>query len=133
MVRSFFIGILLGILATAGDKDDKQIYSPTGKRDPFRASVVNEAGRELANLSELERYAVEQFSLRAILRTNHNATALFEDPEGKTHILAEGEFLGRERGRISRILQHEVIVTVQTKDYLGSEKPYDKHLVLPDK
>lgn len=132
-MRSFFIGLMLGLLATAGDKDEEKIYSPTGKRDPFRASTVNAAGRDVSSLSELERFAVEQYSLRGVLRTNRRATALFEDPDGKTHILEEGQFLGRERATVSRIEAREVVLTIQTKNYLGSEKPYEKHMALPEK
>lgn len=133
MIRSFFIGVLSGLVVWAMDKEEGKIYSPTGKRDPFRSSTVAGQGRDLAAISELERFALEQFQLRAILRTDRKATALFEDPEGKTHILTEGELIGRERATISRILEREVILTIQTKNYLGSEKPYEKNMALPEK
>lgn len=132
MVRSFIIGIFACFLLAA-DKEDGKIYSPAGKRDPFRALPLSNAGRELAAVTELERFGIDRFSLRAILRTDRKATALFEDPEGKTHILSEGDHIGRERASISRILQREVILTIRTVNYLGSEKPYEKTMALPEK
>lgn len=87
----------------------------------------------MANLTELEKYALEQYQLRAILRTDRRATALFEDPNGKTHIVEEGQIVGREQASVSRILEREVILTIQTRNYLGSEKPYEKHMALPEK
>lgn len=133
MIRSFFIGLLAGMIAVSADKDEERIYSPTGKRDPFRAQSLPGADREVASLSELEKYAVEQYQLRAILRTDRRATALFEDPNGKTHIVDEGQMIGRERASVSRILEREVILTIQTRNYLGSEKLYEKHMALPEK
>lgn len=126
--------VLVGFLALeASDKEEGKIYSPTGRRDPFRAATPDRTGRDVAALSELERFAIEQFQLRAILRTDRKATALFEDPEGRTHILAEGERIGREKATISRILEREVILTIQTVNYLGTEKPYEKTMALPEK
>ena len=133
MVRIFSMMVVAGLLGLAADKEEGKVYSPTGKRDPFRPSIVRGSGRDVAAVSELERFAVEQFQLRAILRTDQNATALFEDPEGKTHILSEGSLIGRERATVSRILEREVVLTIQTVNYLGVEKPYEKNMVLPEK
>lgn len=107
------------------------IYSPFGKRDPFREPVVSEAERTNASLGPLEKYSIQQFQLKAILRGFGRARALFEDPEGKTHILVEGDTIGRERGTISRVLNSEVIITEKTNNYLGVESLYEKLISLP--
>jgi len=106
------------------------IYSPVGKRDPFR---VPAAGRELASINPLERFSIEQLQLRGILRGDGQARAMFEDPEGRTHIIREGELLGREQGTVSRILNTEVIITEKTFNYRGEESLYEKIISLPQK
>ena len=58
---------------------------------------------------------------------------MFEDPEGKTHILTEGQTLGREHGTISKVLNTEVIVTLRTFNYKGEENLYEKVISLPQK
>jgi Tfp pilus assembly protein PilP len=126
--------LLMSILVISSQASDEGlIYSPVGKRDPFRASIPGGQGRDLAALTELERFAVEQFQLRGILKTSNRSSALFEDPEGKTHILTEGDSIGRERATISRILVNEVILTIRTMNYLGVENLYEKSMALPQK
>jgi Tfp pilus assembly protein PilP len=109
------------------------IYSPVGKRDPFKPPSSVQLGRDIASVNPLERFSVEQLQLRGILRGGGKARAMFEDPEGKTHILGEGESIGREHGTVSRILNSEVIVTEKTFNYLGAENLYEKVISLPQK
>jgi Tfp pilus assembly protein PilP len=107
------------------------IYSPVGKRDPFRPPALANFGRDVSAVNPLEKFAVEQLQLRAVLRGIGKAKAMFEDPEGKTHIITEGDVIGRERATVSRILNNEVIVTERTFNYLGVESLYEKVLSLP--
>src|SRR5947209_3458041 len=78
------------------------IYSPVGKRDPFKAPALEVLGRDLASVSPLERFSVEQFQLKAILTNKEKPHAMLEDPEGKTHLITEGDVIGRERATVSR-------------------------------
>lgn len=107
------------------------IYSPVGKRDPFKAPAVTAFTRDVTAVNPLEKFAVEQLQLRAVLRGLGKAKAMFEDPDGKTHIIQEGDVIGRERATVSRILNSEVIVTERTFNYLGVESLYEKVLSLP--
>src|SRR4051794_20414951 len=98
------------------------IYSPIGKRDPFNRLQTDEDSRETNRTANaLEKYSVEQFQLRAVLRGLGQTKAMFEDPEGNSHILGEGDLIGRERATISRIINSEVIITQRTFNYLGAE------------
>jgi hypothetical protein len=126
--------------ATASTPSDQQgggeagkgvIYSPVGKRDPFRATA--EHARELASINPLEKYSIEQFQLRAILQGDGQNKAMFEDPDGNPHILGEGEAIGREHGTVSKILNKGVIVTEKTFNYLGQESLFEKVISLPEK
>lgn len=109
------------------------IYSPVGKRDPFKPYSGQGREREVATLTPLEQFSIEQLQLRAVLKGEGQARAMFEDPEGRTHIIAEGDIVGRERGTVSRILTTEVIVTQKTFNYLGAENIYEKVISLPQK
>lgn len=125
--------ILASVALGAGplDKTESGIYNPTGKRDPFR-SPSTQKNRSPAAVSELERYSVDQYQLRAVLKGLGPARVLFEDPQGKTHILKEGDSIGRSRATVSRILKTEVILTERTFNYLGAESLTEKVLSLPD-
>lgn len=140
MKRNILIAMALGSTAFAAgpgappEKNPQErsaIYSPVGKRDPFRPPALNNFGRDVSAVNPLEKFAVEQLQLRAVLRGIGKAKAMFEDPEGKTHIITEGDIIGRERATVSRILNNEVIVTERTYNYLGVESLYEKILSLP--
>ena len=134
MKRSSFTATLLAGLATIpvlGGAERSAIYSPVGKRDPFKSPAVSPSNRGTANVSPIEKFNVEQLQLRAVMRGLGKARAMFEDPEGKTFIVKEGDILGRERAVVSRILNSEVIVTERSFNYLGEETLYEKILSLP--
>ncbi len=113
------------------EKDKLQIYSPIGKRDPFKPPATTTTGKEILSLNPLERFAVEQFQLRAILKGMGKNRAMIEDPEGRSYIIAEGDRIGKERATVSKILTNEIIVTEKTFNYLGNLSLYEKILSLP--
>src|SRR5689334_3727864 len=107
------------------------IYSPVGKRDPFKPPKPEKLGRDTAGVNPTERYTIDKYQLKAVLKGLGKPRAMFEDPEGRTFILSAGQFLGRERGTLSRILNKEVIITERTFNYLGQENLYERVLTLP--
>ncbi len=119
------------LFALDTDKDKLQIYSPIGKRDPFKPPSTTATGKEILSLNPLERFAVEQFQLRAILKGMGKNRAMIEDPEGRSYIIAEGDRIGKERATVSKILTNEIIVTEKTFNYLGNLSLYEKILSLP--
>lgn len=114
----------------SGRGEKGSIYSPVGKRDPFKPPP-SEVGRDVGSVNPLEKYSVEKFQLKAVLKGIGRPRAMFEDPDAKTFILGEGDSIGRERGTISRILNTEVIITERTFNYLGAENLYERVLSLP--
>lgn len=124
-----------GVIGVPREPANVVIYSPIGKRDPFKPPGPQQTSpRELASSLPLEQFSIDQLALRGILRDGQGkARAMFEDPSGSTHILKEGDRLGREKGTISRILNTEVIITEKTFNYLGVENLYEKVLSLPQK
>lgn len=132
-MRFLVYSLLVSVVAFAGESPENKatIYSPVGKRDPFRPPNLNTFSRDVMGLSPLEKFPVEQMALKAILRGIGKPRAMFEDPDGKTHIVSEGDIIGREKATISRVLNNEVIVTERTFNYLGVESLYEKVLSLP--
>lgn len=131
MLGVFLLGIFLTGARATELETKNTIYSPFGKRDPFRP-LANKKGRDLSSLSPLERYSVEQYRLRAILSSITKPTAMFSDPAGKSHLLSEGDILGKEKAIVSRILSSEVILTQKTTNYLGNESLVEKVVSLPE-
>lgn len=129
----YYLLIGLWSVLVLGETQESLIYSPIGKRDPFRLPVTEGGVRSPSSTQDLDRYGVEQLQLKGILREGNNAKALFEDPEGKTHIIAEGDIIGREKATVSRVLKTEVILTQRTYNYLGVENLYEKVISLPQK
>ena len=133
-IAMIFLGSGLAYAALGAETSPAKpsnIYSPVGKRDPFRLPTGNGQTRGMASISPLERFNIEQLNLKAILRTGGKSRAMFEDPDGKTHIVFEGDILGRERAAVSRIETSEVILTQRTFNYLGQENLFEKVISLP--
>ena len=107
------------------------IYNPIGKRDPFRPPSSDSLERDLSSLNPLDRWGLDQLTLRAVLRGFGDPKAMFEDPEGQTYIVEQGQVLGREQGRLSRVLTTDVIITERTINYLGQESLYERVISLP--
>lgn len=137
MSRVFFIlrcvAAALGLLARpiSAETESGSLYSPIGKRDPFKPPESSGPDRTPSAIESVERYSIDQLRLRAILRGSSGPRAMFEDPQGKTFILKQGDVIGRERGSVSRILNTDVIVTERTFNYLGTESLYERVISLP--
>jgi len=116
---------------SANDLDRGVIYSAAGKRDPFREPKVNPVEREIAGNSPLEKFSIDQLVLRAIVKDSNKSHAMVEDPEGHSHLLTEGDLVGKEHGTVSRILRTAVIVSQKTYNYRGVESLFEKVLYLP--
>lgn len=135
----FIVGMVRCVFGEAELKTEEAeipkggIYSSAGKRDPFKLpSIPDESKRGVASASSsLEKFTIDQFSLKAILKSKGRSSAMFSDQSGKLHILNEGETIGREGGTVSRILTSEVIVTGKAVNFLGQETIYEKIISLP--
>lgn len=133
------MGLLLfgsGFLAFAvdekrSDEKDDNLYNSFGKRDPFRVPDLSGLGAKEVVSDPVRKYRLEGYRLRAILRFGGKPQAMFEDPEGKSHVVMEGDRIGLEGARVSRIINSEVIVTERSANYLGKETLLEKVISLP--
>ncbi len=113
------------------DKDDN-LYSSFGKRDPFKIpSRGGLGGTEGSSADPLRKFRLEGYRLRAIVRIGNKPQAMFEDPDGRSHVVSEGDRIGMEGAHISRIVNSEVIVTERSANYLGKESLLEKVISLP--
>lgn len=107
-------------VATAG-----YVYDPTGKPDPFRPFIM-EASRpkEIAEqlLQPLQRYELSQLKLVAIMWGADAPVAMVEDNAGKGYIISKGSYIGKNDGRVTEILQNEVVITEQSSNVFGETK-----------
>jgi hypothetical protein len=82
-------------------------------------------------MDPLRKFRLEGYRLRAILRAGGKTQAMFEDPEGKSHVVEEGALVGLEGARVSRIVNSEVIVTERSVNYLNKETLLERVISLP--
>lgn len=95
-------------------------YSPIGKRDPFRSffeEFQNEAGGD--ELTELQRYEVDQLKLVGIVTGRATPYAMVEDPNAKGHTLTRGTLIGKNWGRVATITPECVVIKEEYRDYTG--------------
>jgi type IV pilus assembly protein PilP len=110
-------------------------YSPIGKRDPFR-SLFDQLQREEQNqqLTELQKFELDQLKLVAIVSRIATPYAMVEDPTGKGHTLTRGTLIGKNWGRIAQIKPDCVVIKEEYRDYTGRKvtNKTDKCLPKPD-
>jgi type IV pilus assembly protein PilP len=106
---------------------DTYVYSPIGKRDPFRPYWVDQAledadKQETRTLSDLERLELDQLKLVGIVSGTSTPTAMFEDPDGRGHVVHVGTAMGKHGGRVSKIKKDEVVIMEEFRDPATNKK-----------
>lgn len=100
-------------------------YNPAGKTDPFKPFIqltpVKEAARTVP-LTPLQKYDISQLKLVAILSTPEGNIALVEDATGKGYFVKKGTWVGKNDGKVTKILKDRVIVEEVYQDILGKLK-----------
>ncbi len=109
-------------------------YDPTNKVDPFKSFIVvrkelEEKGKPKTYLETLD---VSQLTVSAIVLSSKTQWALVRDSKGDGHVIKVGTPIGRRGGRVTRILDKEVVVTEYYQDIRGHEKVRDISMRLPE-
>jgi len=101
-------------------------YDPSGKTDPFRPLIVEEAksvgkglAKKVGSIPPLERYDLDQLRLVGIITKVKPPRALIEDVTGDGYIVTPGMRLGRNEGVIITIDESEIIVEEKQLDMFG--------------
>ncbi len=116
----------------ADESEVAYVYSPIGKRDPFRS--LFDIGKDTGgneSLTELQKFEIDQLKLVAIVSRIATPYAMVEDPNGKGHTLTRGKLLGKNWGRVAQITPECVVVKEEYRDYTGRKVTNKTSLCLP--
>lgn len=90
-------------------------YDPMGKIDPFVPLVREVEGMEEQVMNEgpltpLQRYALSELKLVAVIAAGDQSKAMVEDGKGDGYILTKGTMIGNKRGEVAEIKHNEVVI-----------------------
>lgn len=97
-------------------------YSPVGKRDPFRSPFLRELETHTEEgevITPLQRFDLDQLKLVGVVWGIPNPVAMVEDPEGNGYVIEKGTLIGKNWGKVARIIPEEVVVTEEYRDWEG--------------
>ncbi len=95
-------------------------YNPAGKPDPFKPFI---------QLTPVKS-DISQLKLVAIISTPEGNIALVEDATGKGYFLKKGTLVGKNDGKVTKILKDRVIIEEVYQDVLGQTKTSEISLSL---
>jgi type IV pilus assembly protein PilP len=108
-------------------------YNPAGKPDPFKPFIqltpVRGASRSTP-LTPLQKYEISQLKLVAIISTPEGNIAMVEDATGKGYFLKKGTWIGKNDGKVTKILKDKVIIEEVYQDIFGQTKTNEISLFL---
>ncbi len=121
------------LLAKGIGKKPGYFYDPEGKLDPFRPLFATEAERLAPTrakakrlkpkvpLTPLQRLDIGQLKLVGVIIAPTGNKALVEEPSGKGYIVSSGTYVGRNFGKVKRILKDRIVVEEQVEDFLTGQ------------
>ena len=108
-------------------------YNPAGKPDPFRPFLQlasGKGGSKAAPLTPLQNYDISQLKLVAIISGPEGNMALVEDVTGKGYFLKKGTWIGKNDGKVTKVLKDKVIIEEVYQDIFGQTKTNEISLSL---
>jgi Tfp pilus assembly protein PilP len=98
------------------------VYSPVGKRDPFRSFILERKAEADASVKgPLEQFDLGQLSLTGVVWKGQRRRALVLDPSGQAYIVAEGDRIGKNEGRVVQIGDDLMVVRESYVDFQGEK------------
>lgn len=117
-------------------KEPEFVYNPAGKPDPFKPFIQltsvkeKEAPVRSVPLTPLQKYEINQLKLVAIISTPEGNIAMVEDATGKGYSLKKGTLIGKNDGKVTKIMKDKVIVEEVFQDTSGKTKTNEISLFL---
>jgi type IV pilus assembly protein PilP len=107
-------------------------YNPAGKPDPFKPFIqlASRSGSRTAPVTPLQNFDISQLKLVAIITTSEGNIALVEDSTGKGYFLKKGTWIGKNDGKVIKILKDAVIIQEVYQDIFGQTKTNEISLSL---
>ena len=120
-------------------------YDPRGRIDPFiplvrdepvkveKKELIDAKGeiREVRTKTPLEKIELSQLKLSAIILAASGNKALVEESTGKGYIITKGTYIGRNEGKVLRILKDKVVVEELVENIEGKMTTHEKEIKLP--
>lgn len=105
-------------------------YDPKGRIDPFeplfkerpeQPQIEAEQGTpgKRKPQTPLERIALSQIKLSAIMRSTSGNRALVEDATGKGYVIKQGTYIGLNSGRVIQIEKDRVVIEEEIENLMG--------------
>jgi Tfp pilus assembly protein PilP len=107
-------------------------YDPVGKPDPFKP-FIQLSSKEIPKglrLTPLQKYDISQLKLVAIIIAPEGNIALVEDSTGKGYFVRKGTLIGKNDGKVKKILLDKVIIEEVYQDVVGQTKVNEVSLFL---
>lgn len=115
-------------------KEEKEFtYNPQGKPDPFKPFIQLTPVRDISRsspLTPLQKYDISQLKLVAIISAPEGNIALVEDITGKGYFLKRGTWIGKNDGKVIKILKDKVVIEEAYQDIFGQTKTQEILLIL---
>lgn len=96
-------------------------------RDPFKEPAVAEIQE---TRSELERYAVTDFKVVAVITGPLRMRAMLLGPDSKTHYVSEKMKIGLRDGVITKITTKSIVVREKVVNPLGEVEYFDTEITM---
>jgi type IV pilus assembly protein PilP len=120
-------------------------YDPRDRIDPFvplvkdepvkveKKELIDAKGvvREERTKTPLEKIELSQLKLRAIILAPSGNKALVEESTGKGYIITRGTYIGRNDGKVIKIMKNKVVVEELVEDIEGNLTTKEKEIKLP--
>ncbi len=105
-------------------------YDPKGRFDPFEPLFKDEPNAPKTSQSKdkrkrrvpqtpLERIAISQLKLSAIMRTSKGNSAIVEDAGGKGYVIRKGTYIGLNSGQVIRVDKNHVVIEEEIENVMG--------------
>lgn len=108
-------------------------YHPIGKPDPFKPFIELTPVRERVRTvprTPLQKYDISQLKLVAIISAPEGNIALVEDATGKGYFVRKGTEIGKNEGKVTKILKDRLIIEELFEDVLGKVKKSEIQMML---
>jgi type IV pilus assembly protein PilP len=123
----------------AGHRGPPPVYNPNGKIDPFiplftKKQVLPSVGKRKKKRiprTPLERVALSQLKLTAIIMAPSGNRAMVQESTGKGYVIQKGTYIGLNSGKVENITKDRVIIVEEAEDSVGKIRTQKRQLVLP--
>ncbi len=96
-------------------------YDPAGSRDPFRSFIQDHRNLDEGIDSPLEKFDLGQLEVAGVVWRGDRRRALVLDPSGQAYVVAEGDAIGKNAGKILQIDDSVMLVREKYVDFHGEQ------------